>query len=71
MFAELILVWTMTSSVLSEAHAFNAFTMGDKPVEEASPLTDKACAILKILMGAEIVELNSHNCKLDFFSGVV
>lgn len=37
-FAELILVWTMTSSVLSEAHAFNAFTMADKPVQKASPL---------------------------------
>lgn len=42
-FAELILVWTMTSSVLSGAHAFNAFTMADKPVEKASPLIDKAC----------------------------
>ncbi len=44
-FAELMFVWTMTSSVLSEAHAFNAFTMADKPVEKASPLTDNACAL--------------------------
>lgn len=72
-FAELILVWTLTSSVLSEAHAFNAFTMADKPVEKASSLTEKSMrsqVILKILMGVEIAELNSHNCKLDFL-GVV
>lgn len=68
-FVELILVWTLTSSVLSEAHAFNAFTMADKPVEKASTLTEKSmCSqvILKILMGVEIAEFNSHTCKLDF-----
>lgn len=45
MFAELILVWMLTSSVLSEAHAFNAFTMADKPVEKASSLTEKKHAL--------------------------
>lgn len=68
MFAELILARTLTSSVLSEAHAFNAFTMADKPVEKAFPLTEKSVAsqvILKILLGVETADLNSHNCKLD------
>lgn len=68
-FAELILVWTMTSSVLSEAHAFNAFTMADKPVEKSIPSHWQSMpsqVILKILMGVEIVKLNSHNRKLDF-----
>lgn len=41
MFARLIPVWTLTSSVLSEAHAFNAFTMADKPTDKTSPLTGK------------------------------
>lgn len=72
-FAELILVWTLTSSLLSEAHAFNAFTMAEKPVEKASPLTDKSVhsqVILKILMGGDIAELNSHNCKFVFLDVV-
>lgn len=41
MFARLIPVRTLTSSVLSEAHAFNAFTMADKPTDKTSPLTGK------------------------------
>lgn len=45
MFAELILVWMMTFFLLSGAHAFNGFTMADKPEEKASALTDKACTL--------------------------
>lgn len=40
-FARLIPVRTLTSSVLSKAHAFNAFTMADKPTHKTSPLTGK------------------------------
>lgn len=74
-FARLIPVWTLTSSVLSEAHAFIAFTMADKPTDKTSPLTggEKTSfqVILKILMGVKIAELNSHNCKLDFWGAVL
>lgn len=77
MFARLIPVRTLTSSVLSEAHAFNAFTMADKPTDKTSPLTGKegwvggqtsSQVILKkkkkkVLMAVKIAKLNHHNCK--------
>lgn len=54
LFAELIPVWTMTSFVLSEAHAFSGFTMADKPQRKSirsPPQSHTAPGILKIQTG--------------------
>lgn len=63
-FARLIPVWTLTSSVLSEAHAFNAFTMADKPTDKTSPLTEKkeragaGASILQVILKSKKKEKN-------------